>query len=299
MTTGEGVIPNQARAAKTRKLSRRGFLRASLYGALGLSSTALGGVFYTTQVEPDWLDVTRVCFTVPGLAPAFDGYTIAQISDVHLGDWMTRARLRHVIDVTLEQAPDLAVVTGDFVSLLDEEVYTTIAEEFTRLRGADGGVAILGNHDHWTDAPTVSAAVRESGLMLLRNAHHVVERGGDALYIAGVDDIWEEQHDLNAALEGIPAGAPVVLLAHEPDYADAVAADGRVSVQLSGHTHGGQVRLPFVGGFVLPYLGQKYKHGYYCVGDMHLYTNVGVGLVRPAVRFLCRPEVALATLHAG
>lgn len=270
----------------------------SLYGALGVSGAALGGTVYTTHIEPTWLDVTRVPLVVPGLAPVFDGYTIAQISDIHLGDWMNRARLREVIDVVLAQAPDLAVVTGDFVSYLDEAVYAAIAEEFVRLRGADGGIAILGNHDHWTDAPTVSAAVRESGLVLLRNRHRVIKRAGKALYIAGVDDIWEEHHDLDAALDGVPAGAPLVLLAHEPDYADEVAEDGRVHVQLSGHSHGGQVRLPFVGGFVLPYLGEKYKHGYYRVGDMHLYTNVGVGMIRPAVRLLCRPEITLVTLRA-
>ncbi|GAB4439151.1 MAG: hypothetical protein Kow00120_06970 [Anaerolineae bacterium] len=278
-------------------MSRRGFLRASALGALGLSSTALGGAFYTTRVEPEWLNVTRVAFPVPGLPPAFDGYTIAQISDIHLGDWMTPARLRHVIDVVLDLGPDLAVATGDFVTRLTESVRATIAEAFARFRGRDGGIAILGNHDHWTHAPTVSAALVEAGLTLLRNAHHMVEREGAALYIAGVDDVWERHHDLDAALAGVPDHAPVVLLAHEPDFADQAAADGRVHVQLSGHSHGGQVYLPFIGPPILPYLGQKYPRGYYRVGAMHLYTNVGVGMIRPLVRFLNRPEVTLASLH--
>ena len=282
-----------------RRMSRREFLRATALSALGMSGTAIGGAFYMAQVEPDWLNVSHLALSVRGLPAAFDGYTIAQISDTHLGDWMTRARLSCVIDATLDLEPDLAVLTGDLVSRINAEVYATIVAEFARFRGRDGGVAILGNHDYWTDAPTVSAAVIEAGLALLRNAHRALHREGGALYIAGIDDVWEEHHDLNATLDGIPAGAPVVLLAHEPDFADEAAADGRVSVQLSGHSHGGQVRLPFVGGFVLPRLGQKYPHGYYRVGAMHLYTNVGVGMVRPAVRFLCRPEITLVELRAA
>jgi len=112
-----------------------------------------------------------------------------------------------------------------------------------------------------------------------------------------VDDVWERHADLEKALKGVPTGATVVLLAHEPDYADEVAADGRVSLQLSGHSHGGQVRLPFIGPPFLPYLGRKYPAGLYRVGEMWLYVNRGVGLVRPAVRFNCRPEVTLLRLR--
>ncbi len=289
----------EATGRKPRRMSRRAFLRASGISLLGFSGAGLGGAFYSARVEPEWLNVTRVSFPIPDLPPAFDGYTIAQISDIHLGDWMTRDRLRRVIDAVLSLEPDLAVVTGDFVTAITEAVPVIIAEEFARLRGRDGGLAILGNHDHWTHAPTVSAAVIASGLTLLRNAHHVIRRSGAALAVAGVDDVWEQHHDLDAALDRAPAGAPVVLLAHEPDYADEVAAGGRVSLQLSGHSHGGQVRLPFRGGFILPPWGKKYPHGYYRVGAMHLYTNVGVGMVRPAVRFMCRPEITLAELKAS
>jgi predicted MPP superfamily phosphohydrolase len=155
-------------------------------------------------------------------------------------------------------------------------------------------LACLGNHDHWTDADAVAGALTDAGITVLRNAAREV---ADGLWVAAVDDVWERYADLEKALEGVPAGATVVLLAHEPDYADEVAADGRVSLQLSGHSHGGQVRLPFAGPLVLPYLGRKYPAGLYRVGEMWLYVNRGVGLVSPAVRFNCRPEVTVLRLR--
>ena len=107
----------------------------------------------------------------------------------------------------------------------------------------------------------------------------------------------EEFEDLDAALEGAPDRSTVILLAHEPDFADRVAADGRVALQLSGHSHGGQVRLPFIGAPMLPHLGRKYPYGLRRVGSMWLYTNRGVGVIAPPVRFNCRPEVTLLTLQ--
>jgi hypothetical protein len=134
----------------------------------------------------------------------------------------------------------------------------------------------------------------EAGITVLRNAAREVEAG---LWVAGVDDVWEQHADLDDALAGVPAGAAVVLLAHEPDYADTVAADGRVGLQISGHSHGGQVRWPLFGPPILPYLATKYYTGQYQVGDMWLYVNRGVGLISPAVRFNCRPEVTFLTLR--
>jgi predicted MPP superfamily phosphohydrolase len=169
-----------------------------------------------------------------------------------------------------------------------------IVEAFSRLQAPAGVFAILGNHDHWTDAEQVCEAAREAGVTVLRNQGMALQEG--ALWLAGVDDVWEEKHDLEAALGGAPDESAVILLAHEPDYADEVAADGRVALQLSGHSHGGQVRFPYFGATVLPYLGRKYPFGLRQVGSMWLYTNRGVGVVSPPVRFNCRPEITLLTL---
>ena len=157
-------------------------------------------------------------------------------------------------------------------------------------------LACLGNHEHWTDADAVAGALADAGITVLRNAAQEIREG---LWVAAVDDVWEQHADLEKALDKVPTGATIVLLAHEPDYADEVAADGRVSLQLSGHSHGGQVRLPFVGPPALPYLGRKYPAGLYRVGGTWLYVNRGVGALGPPVRFNCRPEVTLLTLRAA
>ena len=139
-------------------------------------------------------------------------------------------------------------------------------------------------------------ALTDVGITVLRN---VACKVADGLWVAGVDDVWERYADLDLALTGVPPGEAVVLLAHEPDYADTAAADGRVGLQISGHSHGGQVRLPILGPPILPYLATKYDAGKYRVKDMWLYVNRGVGLISPAVRFNCRPEVTVLTFLAG
>jgi len=207
----------------------------------------------------------------------------------------------------LQQQADLTVLTGDYVSHSANyapscaEALSPLAassgDSPPRFGGAGGSnaLACLGNHDHWTDANAVAGALADAGLTVLRNAAREMANG---LWVAAVDDVWERHADLDKALEGIPAHTTIVLLAHEPDYADEVAADGRVKLQLSGHSHGGQVRLPFVGPPLLPYLAHKYPAGLYRVGGMWLYVNRGIGLIAPAVRINCRPEVTLLTLRA-
>jgi predicted MPP superfamily phosphohydrolase len=134
---------------------------------------------------------------------------------------------------------------------------------------------------------------------MLVNESTMLERGGEKLVIAGIDDLYDNHHDLERALAGVPEDAAVMLLAHEPDFADAAARDARLILQLSGHSHGGQVRLPFVGQAWLPRLGQKYPAGLYHVGGMQVYTNRGIGVVGVPVRFNCRPEVTLLTLRSA
>lgn len=277
-------------------MSRRAFLRAAAHTFAGLFVSAPLAWLYSTRVEPDWLDVERVTLALRGLPRPFEGFTLAQFSDLHLGPFARRDEARSAVDHVNSLQADAIVFTGDFVSQLNRGEAEIIAEEFARLRAPGGVFAILGNHDHWADPAQVAAAARASGLALLLNSGQALERGGGRLWLAGVDDVWEARHDLNAALAPAPSGAPVILLAHEPDYADTVAADGRVALQLSGHSHGGQVRLPLLGAPVLPWLGRKYPSGLRRLGDMWLYTNRGVGMIAPPVRLNCRPEITLFTL---
>lgn len=280
------------------RLSRRAFLYTALGLGGGLVLSGPLGWLYATRVEPDWLQVERVRVSLPRLPKSFHGLTIAQFSDLHLGPFVSAKEVRAAVDATLHLEPDVIVVTGDFVSRLSHGEAEIVVEELSRLAAPEGVFAILGNHDWWTNSGVVSEAVQRAGLTLLRNSNVGLSREGETLYLAGVDDVWEEQADLPLALTGVPEDAPTILLAHEPDYADTVTEEPRVILQLSGHSHGGQVQIPFHGPLALPYLGQKYPVGLRQVGDLWLYTNRGIGVVSPPVRFNCRPEVTLFTLLA-
>ena len=276
-----------------RKLTRRYFLRLALGGTAAAGLSALGGAAYTTLIEPQWLALTRVDVPMRGLPAALDGFTIVQLSDLHRGPVMTEEDISRAVDLALQQTVDLVVLTGDFVSS-SAGYAASCAELLSPLAAGGNTLACLGNHDHWTEAGTVAGSLSDAGITLLRNQAREV---ADGLWIAAVDDVWERHADLEEALREVAPDAATVLLAHEPDYADQVARDGRVGLQISGHSHGGQVRFPFIGPVILPYLAQKYHTGRYKVGDMWLYVNRGVGTIRPAVRFNCRPEITLLTLR--
>ncbi len=281
------------------RISRRRFLRLTLGGIASMGALGIGASAYATRVEPYRLTITRLTIPLAHLSPLFAGFTIAQISDLHFGSWMTLEWMLNVVDQVNALAPDLIAVTGDFVSALGGDIPDQISRALSALRARDGVVAVLGNHDYWTYAPTVRRAVREAGALLLDNTHLALQRSPAALYIAGVDDIWEAQDDLSKALRGVPDRAATVLLAHEPDYADRSARTGRIGLQLSGHSHGGQVRLPGYGAPILPRLGQKYDMGAYQIGEMALYVNRGIGMTAPHVRLNCPPEITLLTLVPG
>jgi len=278
-------------------VTRRGFLRWLGLLTGSLAATGLGGWKYTSDVEPWWLALERIGVPIAGLPAALEGLTIAQLSDLHWGKDVKAGHIARAVDVAMETHPDLIVLTGDYVtySAFDS---ADCARELARLEAPKGVYAILGNHDHWTDPQVVRSRLEAEGLPVLINACVRVPVGEADLWLAGVDDVWERKADIDRALAGIPPGAVTVLLAHEPDYADQVVGRG-VALQLSGHSHGGQVRLPRCGAPVLPMWGRKYPYGLRCVGDLWLYTNRGVGLIRPAVRFNCRPEVALVQLVRG
>ena len=190
----------------------------------------------------------------------------------------------------------MIVLTGDYISSLSGGEAEALDLELSRLSAPDGILAVLGNHDWWLDPVTVSKALGNARVTLLRNFHVTISRGDQKLYIAGVDDVSEGKANLAQTLEGIPADASVVLLVHEPDFADTSVLDGRVILQLSGHSHGGQVRLPGFKAFITPPWGQKYTDGLFTLHNMQLYVTRGVGVYPLPFRFFCRPEVNFLTI---
>jgi uncharacterized protein len=274
---------------------RRRFTRRRILGVLGAAGACLGG--YAGLVESQWLEVVELEVFPPRLPAAFDGFRIAQVSDLHFRPMTLWGHVRRVVDAILSRRPDAVALTGDFVSTVGHGIPERIVAELGRLTAPSGVWAVLGNWDHYEGDRIVEQALTEAGVRVLRNGHVAVERSGQRLSVAGVDDVLLARHDLVGALEGIERDTCVVLLAHEPDFADTAAIDPRVSLQLSGHSHGGQVCLPFVGPILLPPLGRKYPAGLYQIRDLWLYTNRGVGTMGPPFRFCCRPEVTLLTLR--
>jgi predicted MPP superfamily phosphohydrolase len=278
-----------------RVVTRRRFLKAILGGVAAADLSATGGAGYAALIEPQWQALDEMEVTVRGFAARYDGFTLAHVSDLHRGPHVSSDAVDRAVRLALSRAVDVNVLTGDYVSG-SAEYAPSCARSLAPLAARRPTLACLGNHDHWTDADRVSRALADAGITPLRSA---VLEVSDGLWIAAVDDLWEGRADLEGALEGIPDGAVVMLLAHEPDFADQAAADGRAALQLSDHSHGGQVWLPIIGPLILPYLARKYPRGLYSVGGMSLYVNRGVGLIEPAVRFNCRPEVAILTLRTA
>ena len=196
----------------------------------------------------------------------------------------------------------MVAITGDFVDHVQglRRSLSDISEALRPLAAGVQVVAVLGNHDYWTGQQAVRAMLRETGIKELPNDSIDLERDGSHLYIAGVDDYWERYARLSKVLQKIPdPGGAVVLLAHEPDYADISRRSGRIDLQISGHSHGGQVVLPFVGPPILPSYAEKYPSGLYALPGMFQYTNRGLGTIPPRVRFNCRPEITTFVLRAG
>jgi predicted MPP superfamily phosphohydrolase len=247
--------------------------------------------------EPTHPVVERVTLAFPELPPGLDGLRVAQISDLHRSAVVGQGEIEHAVAMTNALAPELILLTGDYVTS-GVRYARPCAAALARLRAPLGRYAVLGNHDYWSGARGVTRALRNAGIPVLRNRSCSVERGGGRLWLVGLDDAYDRHHHIGAALEGVPEGAFKVALMHEPDIADEMARYP-IPLQLSGHSHGGQVCLPGIGPLHLPYLGRRYPMGYYRIGDLQLYVSRGVGRVMPAVRFDCPPEITLITLRRG
>lgn len=252
--------------------------------------------------------MVEIELSVKKLPEAFDGLRIAQLSDFHYGD-LCQIPIRKAVDIVKKLKPDLVVLTGDFVtvpmwvrSARDRGSVAQTAGPCARLlremEAPLGLFAVLGNHDLNANSQIVTELIESNGIPVLLNSSVAIEREGARLWLAGVDDVLEGKPDLERALKGLPGNEPVALLAHEPDFADE-AARYSIFLQLSGHSHGGQVWLPGIGAPWLPRLARKYPRGLRKIGDFVLYTNIGLGTIRVPVRLNCPPEVTILKLRSA
>lgn len=280
-------------------MNRRRFLQVA---AIGTAAAAVGTVGYTLAIEPHWLEITERDLPITGLPDALVGASLVQLSDLHIGPQVSDVYLRESFARVRALTPDIVVVTGDFISYYEARG----AAQFDHLRevladfpkGRLATLGILGNHDYginWRDVVVASKVVTEAeraGIRMLRNETHAV--GG--LDVIGIDDLWARQTNVERALEGRSNDAALVLV-HNPDTADKFAWPGYRGWMLSGHTHGGQCKAPFLPPPLLPVENKRYVSGAVTVDDARtLYISRGVGHLIQA-RFNVRPEITVFTLR--
>ena len=258
--------------------------------------SGLGVGAYGVLVRRRWFRVVTRQVRVTGLPAAFDGFRIAHLSDLHVGSLTPRSWGMRWARAANAAAPDLAVVTGDLVT--SGSAYTReIADVLGELRAPHGVFSSMGNHDYFGEEERLVDALRGRGVKVLRNEGVVLDRGGARLWLAAIDDTWTRRDDLGRALAERPDGVPTVLLAHDPNRFDQ-AADAGVELVLSGHTHGGQVAVPFLARTLnaarFPY---KYSLGVYERGASTLYVHPGLGTTGPPFRLGAAPEVTVLVLR--
>src|SRR6185295_2270031 len=259
--------------------------------ALAPFALSLYGALFGARV----LRRERVTIPVAGLPEGWHGARIVQLSDLHAGRHVTRERLQGIARRAARLKPDLLVVTGDIVHN-SPAFARQAAEAIASIPATHGVFACLGNHDFWAGPDAVEGELERAGVRVLRNRGVLLTRAGDGLWLCGVDDPWSGRSDLGAALRGRPDGAATVLLSHQPNTWQRAQELG-VELQLSGHTHGGQVALLWLhrslslARFITPFVA-----GLYSAGRSYLYVNRGAGSVMPMVRLGARPEVTELTL---
>jgi len=284
--------------------TRRRLLQGS---ALAAGAAALAIAEEGSILEPNYPKLKRIEVSLPRLPEAFEGFTIAQLSDFHYDEFFTIVPIRAAVEMTNVLNADLIALTGDFVttSFLKDYLHNAAeaanqaepcAKVLQTLRSRIATVAIMGNHDAASDPVRISRTLESHGITVLLNQALPVERDGARIWLAGLDSMMEGKPEIERTLHPIPKSEAVVLLMHEPDFAD-VAAKHPVDLQLSGHSHGGQIWIPGIGAPWLPDFGQKYPRGMYRIGGLPLYTNIGLGTIRVPVRLNCPPEVTLITLR--
>jgi predicted MPP superfamily phosphohydrolase len=289
------MVKNMARSPL--KYTRRQFVRTAV-AALVVAPPLAG--LYAWQVEPRWIETVHLPLPIVNLPPDLVGRTLVQFSDLHIGERFDWRMFQPALESIRAAAPDIVVYTGDFITYDDATEFDHL-QDFLSIapQGTLGSAAILGNHDYgrgWSQpdvAQRVTDLVEGAGIPVLRN--DVLDVAG--LTIAGVDDYWGTNYDPATMLATLAPDQPTLVLCHNPDAADdPVWSDYRGWI-LAGHTHGGQVRPPFLPPPVIPVRNRRYTAGQIPLEDGRtLYINRGLGHLYP-VRFNVRPEVTIFTLE--
>ncbi|BAC13354.1 hypothetical conserved protein [Oceanobacillus iheyensis HTE831] len=281
-------------------MNRRTFLKRSFGSLITLIGLSGGTYFYAKDIEPNLLKVTEEPIHFPNIPAAFHNFRIIQFSDTHIGFHYDLDQFKELAIKINQLQPDLILFSGDLVDKPNQFYWDDRIVEILRSMNAEyGKYWIYGNHDHGGYGTEIVKDIMEAGeFSLLQNESVPISKDGSYFTLAGIDDVMLGKPDLNKALQNQQENDFTILLSHEPDFAD-ITKNYPVQVQLSGHSHGGQVRFPFIGDLYTPPYAEKYVQGKY---DLHpnfnLYVNSGIGTTRLPYRFLCKPELHMYELKS-
>jgi len=277
-----------ARRFPSRRLLRRGgLITLSLDGREPRTAPYLSGP------APE---ITRADIWLHRLNPAYDGLKIVHLTDLHHSLFTPLEEIQNAVHMANRLRPDLVALTGDYVTLSRDYIWP-LAEALGKLRARLGIFAVLGNHDFQVDPEEVTRSLRAQGIRVLRNAHWALRTRSAVLWVVGVDDLWWQADDLGVALHAVPARETRILLCHNP-LGIRAASEHNIDLVLSGHTHGGQVRLPVVGSvYGRSRLGERFVEGWNRLKSTQIYISRGIGKVLVPLRVGCPPEIACLRLR--
>ena len=265
-----------------------------------LAATALACATWAVAIEPLWLEKRELEVPFPGLPRALDGIRLGFLSDLHAGSWAPREHYLRAVRILARAGVDVLLLAGDIAGHRAGQTWKEVLAPLAGLEPPLGRLAVLGGHDHRFNAPAVAHHLQSLGYTVLRNQAVPLHRGDQALWVVGLDDNSDlpGRHDFNKACREVPAGAPGLLLAHSPDAVMEASRRG-LGLVLSGHTHGGQVRLPWWGSLLrVTELPRRYDQGLSRHGDTHLFVSRGLASTY-RLRFCCRPDVTVLTLRSA
>lgn len=266
--------------------------------ALLLAIVAVGIAAWARCVAPFRTRVTHAMIQLPRSHKHLDGVTMAFVTDTHVGPNYPATALDTTIRILRRAQPDIVLFGGDYIS--ESPRYLKDVREPVAAMAATGRIGawgVMGNHDIANIRERVLEELRDTGITFLRNEAREIDTGRGSFWLVGVDEILLGHADLDQAFSGVPADALIVALWHNADRAERMEPYGPL-LMLSGHSHGGQIRLPGIGPIAAPKLGKRYSSGRYEIGTMTLFVSNGIGVYRPPVRFNCPPEVVLVRLIA-
>ena len=272
---------------------RRQFVKGLVAAPLVAVSAASA---YARLIEPYNYLISETDIYIRDLPQAFDRFRITQLTDIHHSRILGIEEVRRVVKIAQQTKPDLFVLTGDYTTSYRRYI-EPCAEALSALSAPEGVWAVLGNHDHYTDPELTTRALQRQHITVLNNAHTTLQRGSDAIQLSGIDDWSWNATDWQRAFSGLKSDTPTILLSHQPSVLDLEQVQ-KVALILSGHTHGGQLKLPFFGAparFATQDL--KYARGLFRSGDTQLYVSAGTGVIGLPLRFGVRPEIAVLRLQ--